>query len=76
MENFKYNNNLSYDENFQKWFVLNSEERDEYGQKPYTIEEASKVFHAIFKDALSHSIRVNAKGILEEVLVVDDEIDK
>ena len=73
MQEFKYDNNKTYEQNFSMWFVLNSEEREEFNQAPYSLEKGGQVFHAMFKDKLSHSIRVNAKGVLEEVLVLEDE---
>tara|TARA_R110002020_G_scaffold84649_4_gene209496 strand:- start:250 stop:480 length:231 start_codon:yes stop_codon:yes gene_type:complete len=76
MFKFEYDNQVSYDANFERWFVLNREEREEFNQDPYTLEKAGKVFHAMFKDILSHSIKVNAKGVLEEVLVLENEKTK
>ena len=44
MKDFLYDDNLSFDENFTHWFLMNSDEKIAYNQKPYERKEAKKVF--------------------------------
>ena len=71
MVKFQYNNQATYEHNFNRWFVLNCEERDGFGLKPYPPKEARQVFDDIYSNKISHSFRVNKKGILEDVLVAE-----
>ena len=70
-EVFKYNSRITYQENFEKWYAMNSDEKSFFNETPYTKEEGKTVFHNIYKDKLAHSIKVNADGVLEDVLVVE-----
>ena len=49
-EEFTYNGNQSFEENFDRWFVLNSEERSAYNLKPYEREEAKNIFANYVRD--------------------------
>ena len=71
METFKYNSYLSYQGNFENWYMMNSKERRIYKQPAYDRKEAVEVFNNIFKNKLAHTIKINADGILEDVLVVE-----
>ena len=44
MKDFLYDDNLSCDENFTQWFLMNSDEKIAYNQKPYERKEAKKIF--------------------------------
>ena len=44
MDQFLYDYNLSFDENFTQWFLMNSDEKIAYNQKPYERKEAKKIF--------------------------------
>lgn len=44
MKDFLYDDNLSFDENFTQWFLMNSDEKIAYNQKPYERKEAKKIF--------------------------------
>lgn len=46
---FKYNNNLSKDENFRFWYSLNTIEREGYGEKKLEYAEALQVFENVYK---------------------------
>ena len=35
MHEFKYDDELSFDSNFDRWFLLNTEERRTYNEDPY-----------------------------------------
>ena len=50
MHEFKYDDELSFDSNFDRWFVLNSEERSAYNLKPYEREEAKNIFANYVRD--------------------------
>tara|TARA_R100001143_G_scaffold32097_1_gene31000 strand:- start:217 stop:432 length:216 start_codon:yes stop_codon:yes gene_type:complete len=71
MEIFEYNSYLSYEGNFENWYMMNSKERRLYKQPEYAKKEAKEVFNNIFKNKLAHTIKINADGILEDVLVVE-----
>ena len=71
METFEYNSCFTYQHNFENWYMMNSKERRMYKQPEYDRKEAIEVFNNIFKNKLAHSIKVNADGILEDVLVVE-----
>ena len=51
--------------------MMNSKERRIYKQPAYDRKEAVEVFNNIFKNKLAHTIKINADGILEDVLVVE-----
>ena len=75
-EVFEYNSRITYQENFGKWYVMNSDEKSSFNETPYTKEKGKTVFHNIYGeilaiDKLAHSIKVNADGILEDVLVIE-----
>jgi len=69
MDVFEYNKNLTYTGNFENWYAMNCDERTTFHLPEYNKKEAKKVFHNIFKNKLAHSIKINADGILEDMLV-------
>ena len=44
MEEFKYSGDESFEQNFERWFLLNTDERRAYNEKPYEREEAIEIF--------------------------------
>ena len=50
MEEFKYNGNESFEQNFDRWFLLNTDERRAYNEDPYERDEALMVFKNYVKD--------------------------
>ena len=40
---FKYDNGISYEDNFSRWFAMNSKEKQNHKEKPYTNSEARKL---------------------------------
>ena len=72
MEIYKYNNGDSYESNFGRWYLMNSDEKRRHNEKPYTREQAIDVFYNIYKNKLAHTIRINADGILEDVKVLEE----
>ena len=50
MHEFKYDDELSFDSNFDRWFLLNTEERRTYNEDPYGRDEAFMVFKNYVKD--------------------------
>jgi hypothetical protein len=50
MHEFKYDDELSFDSNFDRWFLLNTEERRTYNEDPYERDEALMVFKNYVKD--------------------------
>ena len=46
---FKYNDSVSVESNFSEWYMLNSDERVAWGDKPYSREEALEVFFNLFE---------------------------
>jgi hypothetical protein len=68
---FKYDNQNSYDDNFRRWFEINSLEREGWGVTPHTREEGKVIFDELFRIRFyqtAHSYKVNKDGILEDVL--------
>tara|TARA_B100000902_G_scaffold318951_1_gene311060 strand:- start:1993 stop:2184 length:192 start_codon:yes stop_codon:yes gene_type:complete len=45
---FTYNPKRSYDQNFNEWRVVNSEERSAWGEKQLTMEEAEATFSRMY----------------------------
>ena len=84
METFEYSTHLTFQENFEKWYAMNSDEKSFYNEPPYTRKEGETVFYNMFqnftkayefRNKLAHSIKVNADGILEDVLVVEGDTE-
>ncbi len=48
MQIFEYNTNANYEDNFRVWFQMNSKERENYKQLPYSHDKALEVFHTMF----------------------------
>ena len=46
---FKYNDSVSVESNFSEWYMLNSDERVAWGDRPYSREEALEVFFNLFE---------------------------
>jgi hypothetical protein len=44
MDQFLYDDERTFDENFTQWFLMNSDEKIAYNQKPYERKEAKKIF--------------------------------
>jgi hypothetical protein len=43
MDQFLYDDERTFDENFTQWFLMNSDEKIAYNQKPYERKEAKKI---------------------------------
>ena len=71
MEVFRYNSTESYEENFNTWFATNCVERGTCNEKIYPLPEARKVFDQFYEQRLSHSIKMNKDGRLQDILVED-----
>ena len=46
---FKYNDNMSYEDNFSKWYNMNCAERSDYNERLYNEEEGKLVFKSMYK---------------------------
>lgn len=44
MEEFKYNSEMDFEENFERWYVINSDERMYYCDPVYDRDTAKNVF--------------------------------
>ena len=71
MQEFEYSSMSSYEENFEIWHYLNTKEKKIFNEEPYSKEEGKKVFDKLYKNRLAHSIKINADGVLEDVLVLE-----
>lgn len=73
MKTFKYDQDASYESNFNRWRLQNNDERSAYNE-PLIVDtkEAQKVFDKFMGDKLSHSIKINTDGVLEDVLVLEE----
>ena len=49
MEKFIYDGSRDFEENFQRWFILNCEERSYYNDTQYTEEHGREVFAELVK---------------------------
>ena len=49
MEKFIYDGSRNFEENFQRWFILNCEERSYYNDTQYTEEHGREVFAELVK---------------------------
>lgn len=71
---FKYDNQNSYDDNFRRWFNMNSLEREGWKLPPHPREKGKVIFDDLFRlhfhriRRIAHSYKVNKDGILEDVL--------
>ena len=50
MHEFKYDDETSFESNFDRWFLLNTEERRTYNEDRYGRDEAFMVFKNYVKD--------------------------
>ena len=69
-EVFEYDNNANYDVNFRIWYSMNCRKRRNYGEELLNEKEAKTTFDKMY--SLSHTIKINKEGILEDVLVRDE----
>jgi hypothetical protein len=46
---FIYNDNMSYDDNFNKWYYMNCAEKSDFNEKPYNEKEGRLVFDRMYK---------------------------
>ena len=49
MEVFEYDENISFEQNFNVWYDMNCRERSAWNEKQYTVEEARIVFNEMYK---------------------------
>ena len=68
MKEFEYCNSDTYEENFDRWYVMNCKERLDHNEDIYSMKEGLEVFKKMHRGSLAHTIRINAKRLLEEVL--------
>ena len=47
---FQYNNNVSKEDNFQKWWRWNRREKDRYNEVQYNEEKARELFELYFEN--------------------------
>ncbi len=48
MEKFEYNNEMSWGENYNKWRMMNNDERFRYNMEIYTSEQALELFDRMY----------------------------
>jgi len=56
MEQFNYDFDLTHEVNFHRWRIISDKERSTYKEKPYSEEEAKKIFNNMYKDQSSWRI--------------------
>ena len=56
MEKFNYDFALTHEVNFHRWRIISDKERSTYKEKPYSEEEAKKIFNSMYKDQSSWRI--------------------
>lgn len=47
-QEFTYDHELSRELNFRRWFEANTLEKEGYGMKPYSVEEARVIFDELY----------------------------
>lgn len=47
--NFNYEDSQSFEQNFTDWYLLNCQERTQWGETPYSREEGFEVFSNLFE---------------------------
>ena len=52
-EIFEYDESLSSEQNFSVWYDMNSRERSDWNEKPYTLKEAKLVFEGMYADVIT-----------------------
>jgi|TARA_R100001244_G_scaffold129947_1_gene101759 hypothetical protein len=50
MEKFEYNNEQARESNYDRWKRMNNRERFQYNERPYTNEQAVKIFDKLYPD--------------------------
>lgn len=50
LEVFTYNDDKSFQENFNTWYYFNCIEKERYNEQPYTRDQGFKVFVGIYPD--------------------------
>ena len=50
MEKFEYNNEQARESNYDRWKQMNNRERFQYNERPYTNEQAVKIFDKLYPD--------------------------
>ena len=48
MDIFTYDDRDSYDANFTRWYLMNTKEHRDWGQTPYSLDVAVRVFESIY----------------------------
>lgn len=49
-ESFTYDASATFSINYQEWYFMNCEERDQYGEQRLTHEQAEKLFFELYGD--------------------------
>tara|TARA_R110001599_G_scaffold301479_1_gene507077 strand:+ start:317 stop:505 length:189 start_codon:yes stop_codon:yes gene_type:complete len=62
MEEFVYDSRMDFDQNFQQWHLMNSDERKYYNDQPYEVEEAKEVFISWMKRKWLEDQKKNEKN--------------
>lgn len=53
---FEYNDNRTFISNFNLWFEMNRDERQQYGEPLMSREDALKLFSQMYKEKVDSSI--------------------
>ena len=56
MEKYNYDFDLTHEVNFHRRRIISDKERSTYKEKPYSEEEAKKIFNSMYKDQSSWRI--------------------
>ena len=59
---FIYDESQSYKGNFYRWFAMNSREKELWGDKPYSVNEALEVYKGIWGDKQD-----KGKGVMRQL---------
>ncbi len=59
---FIYDDSQTYKGNFYRWFAMNSREKELWGDKPYSVNEALEVYKGIWGDKQD-----KGKGVMRQL---------
>jgi len=66
MTEFKYDESRSYDDNFYRWWGLNSTERREFLEEPYHAQKARMIFNKKYSSYEKNSMFEKMKRKMDD----------
>jgi|TARA_R110000751_G_scaffold21177_1_gene61126 hypothetical protein len=63
---FKYDNGISYEDNFSRWFAMNSKEKQNHKEKPYNRIVAKRIFNEQYGQKSLNKVVNKIKNLLKD----------